>query len=91
MAKIGLTVSLVSAALAALGTAAASDPCAAIAGKKWVAPKDVRACFTSFQVDPEIKANVSYWYPQYLVLFLTRTLDCRGRQQDVGVPYLRKL
>ncbi|KAI0787068.1 hypothetical protein BC629DRAFT_1582239 [Irpex lacteus] len=44
MAKIGLTVSLVSAALAALGTAAASDPCAAIAGKKWV--------------DPEIKANI---------------------------------
>ncbi len=38
----------------------ASDPCAAIAGQKWVAPKDVRACFTSFKVDPEIKANVRF-------------------------------
>lgn len=37
----------------------ATDPCAVIAGQKWVAPKDVRACFTSFPVDPKIKANVS--------------------------------
>lgn len=36
----------------------ASDPCAAIAGQKWVAPKDVRACFTSFAVDPDLKSNV---------------------------------
>ena len=36
----------------------ASDPCAAIANKTWVAPSDVRACFTSFPVDPTIKANV---------------------------------
>ena len=35
-----------------------SDPCAAIASKQWVAPSDVRACFTSFQVDPAEKANV---------------------------------
>ncbi|KAH8103013.1 hypothetical protein BXZ70DRAFT_889701 [Cristinia sonorae] len=38
--------------------AKAIDPCAAIAGQKWVAPKDVRACFTSFKVDPAIKANI---------------------------------
>ena len=37
----------------------AVDPCAAIAGQEWVSPKDVRACFSSFPVDPEIKANVS--------------------------------
>lgn len=36
-----------------------SDPCAAIAGQKWVAPADVRACFTSFKVDPVEQANVS--------------------------------
>jgi len=36
----------------------ASDPCAAIAGQKWVAPKDLRACFTSVKVDPVIKENV---------------------------------
>ncbi|KAI0343270.1 hypothetical protein BDW22DRAFT_1413290 [Trametopsis cervina] len=36
----------------------AGDPCAAIAGQKWVAPSAVRACFTSFKVDPVIKANL---------------------------------
>lgn len=35
-----------------------SDPCAAIAGQKWVAPADLRACFTSVKVDPVIKENV---------------------------------
>lgn len=56
---------LLSSALSALGASVdntlvvkAVDPCAAIAGQKWVAPKDVRACFTSFKVDPVIKANV---------------------------------
>ena len=39
--------------------ARATDPCAAIGGQKWVAPSDVRKCFTSFAVDPTIKANVS--------------------------------
>ena len=38
------------------------DPCAAISGKKWVAPSDVRACFTSFKVDPVEQANVSADY-----------------------------
>lgn len=36
----------------------ASDPCAAIAGQKWVAPSDVRACFNSIPVDASTKANV---------------------------------
>ncbi|KAL4261125.1 Secondary metabolite-associated S41A peptidase [Pleurotus pulmonarius] len=36
----------------------APDPCAAIAGQKWVAPKDARACFKSIQVDPAIKTNI---------------------------------
>ena len=35
------------------------DPCAAVAGQDWVAPEDVRACFMSFPVDPEIKENVN--------------------------------
>lgn len=34
------------------------DPCAAVAGQRWVAPKDVRACDTSFKVDQAIKTNV---------------------------------
>lgn len=36
----------------------AADPCAVVGGQKWVAPSDLRACFTSFPVDPEVKANV---------------------------------
>ncbi|KAG6872704.1 hypothetical protein C0995_007372 [Termitomyces sp. Mi166 len=36
----------------------AVDPCAVIAGKKWVAPKDVRACYSSITVDPIIKTNI---------------------------------
>ena len=35
------------------------DPCAAISGQKWVAPADVRACFTSFNADRVEKDNVS--------------------------------
>ncbi|KAF8811657.1 hypothetical protein BYT27DRAFT_7183799 [Phlegmacium glaucopus] len=35
-----------------------SDPCAVIGGQKWVAPQDVRACFTSVKVDESIKANI---------------------------------
>ena len=45
----------------------APDPCAAIARKKWVAPSEVRACFTSFPVDSVEKASVSAIYdPPYL-------------------------
>ncbi|KAF8157203.1 hypothetical protein B0H34DRAFT_490777 [Crassisporium funariophilum] len=36
----------------------AADPCAKIGGQKWVAPQDVRACFTSAKVDQSIKANI---------------------------------
>ncbi|PPR00180.1 hypothetical protein CVT24_005078 [Panaeolus cyanescens] len=36
----------------------AADPCTVIAGQKWVAPKDLRACFTSAKVDPAIKSNI---------------------------------
>lgn len=38
--------------------AAKADPCAVIGGQKWVAPSDVRACFTSFKVDPAVKSNI---------------------------------
>jgi hypothetical protein len=34
------------------------DSCAALAGKRWVAPSDVRKCFRSFEVDEAIKSNV---------------------------------
>ncbi|KAJ3516434.1 hypothetical protein NLJ89_g1137 [Agrocybe chaxingu] len=34
------------------------DPCAEIAGKKWILPQEARACITSFPVDPLVKANI---------------------------------
>ncbi|KAJ6600067.1 hypothetical protein B0H10DRAFT_1958930 [Mycena sp. CBHHK59/15] len=34
------------------------DPCAIIGGKKWVAPSEVRACYSSVKVDPTIKSNI---------------------------------
>ncbi|KAJ7698268.1 hypothetical protein B0H17DRAFT_1050647 [Mycena rosella] len=34
------------------------DPCAVIAGQEWVAPEDVRACFSSFKLDRAIKSNI---------------------------------
>jgi hypothetical protein len=39
--------------------AAPADPCAAIGGKKWVAPSEVRACYKSFKLDNSVKNNVS--------------------------------
>ncbi|KAJ6499204.1 hypothetical protein C8R45DRAFT_1061350 [Mycena sanguinolenta] len=44
-------------ALSVLGTSA-QDPCAAIAGKKWISPQEARSCMFSFAVDEEIKANM---------------------------------
>ncbi|GLB42382.1 putative peptidase family S41 [Lyophyllum shimeji] len=35
-----------------------ADPCAAIAGQKWVSPKDVRACYSSIKVDQTLKTNI---------------------------------
>ncbi|KAJ7511260.1 hypothetical protein B0H11DRAFT_2152160 [Mycena galericulata] len=35
-----------------------ADPCAIIGGTEWAAPADVRACFSSFNVDPAIKSNI---------------------------------
>ncbi|KAF7428583.1 hypothetical protein PC9H_007809 [Pleurotus ostreatus] len=52
-------VSLLVLTLAAgLSAHAKGDPCAEISGKKWVSPREVRACFTSFPVEPLVKANI---------------------------------
>ncbi|KAJ7185372.1 hypothetical protein C8R46DRAFT_881566 [Mycena filopes] len=48
---------LLSATVSGLESSKA-DPCAAIGGQKWVAPSDVRACFSSFKVDETIKSNI---------------------------------
>ncbi|KAK7057101.1 hypothetical protein R3P38DRAFT_2839312 [Favolaschia claudopus] len=41
------------------GLSAAQDPCAAIAGKKWVSPQEARACMFSFPVDQDRKSSVN--------------------------------
>lgn len=59
-AKMQLAVSFVLASV--LAATAFADPCADISSSKWVTPKQVRACFTSFKVDQTLKANVSFLY-----------------------------
>ncbi|KAJ7577017.1 hypothetical protein C8J56DRAFT_1061728 [Mycena floridula] len=53
-----LLVALLGIASTATPSVFATDPCAAIGGKEWVAPQDLRACFKSFKVDPVIKQNI---------------------------------
>ncbi|KAJ7188135.1 hypothetical protein C8R46DRAFT_1157283 [Mycena filopes] len=36
----------------------AGDPCAAIAGRKWISPREARECMFSFPGDDELKANI---------------------------------
>ncbi|THH21164.1 hypothetical protein EW146_g370 [Bondarzewia mesenterica] len=58
--SLGRMISVTAVALAcSFGIAAAkADPCTVIAGKTWAAPSDVRACFTSFEVDEAVKSNI---------------------------------
>jgi hypothetical protein len=44
--------------LSIVGTTPVPDPCLAIAGKKWVFPREARACMSAFPLDSVIKANV---------------------------------
>ncbi|TFK38167.1 hypothetical protein BDQ12DRAFT_684077 [Crucibulum laeve] len=57
-ALVGLAFVAATNAIDADLSVRASDPCAAIGGKKWVAPKDVRACYSSIRVDQNIKTNI---------------------------------
>ncbi|KIY68655.1 hypothetical protein CYLTODRAFT_489574 [Cylindrobasidium torrendii FP15055 ss-10] len=61
------------AAAALFGVVAAQDPCASIAGRKWVAPADVRACFTSFAVNETEKTNILDVVNKTLSVFHTST------------------
>ncbi|KAL1739971.1 hypothetical protein HDZ31DRAFT_48432 [Schizophyllum fasciatum] len=45
-------------ALVAASSASAQDACAAIAGQKWAAPADVRACYSSFALNATHKENI---------------------------------
>jgi hypothetical protein len=49
------------------------DPCAIIAGKTWVLPKEARDCMSSFPLDESIRTNVSCIFIT-LVLHLPLTL-----------------
>ncbi|KAL5528063.1 hypothetical protein ACEPAF_7199 [Sanghuangporus sanghuang] len=53
-----LVISCLVTAVAAATIPRAPDPCAAISGKTWVAPSEVRACFESFPVVDSIKSNI---------------------------------
>lgn len=51
-------VPLVTAQDVSLAERVPVDACVAIAGQKWVAPQDLRACYESFKVDAAVKTNV---------------------------------
>ncbi|KAH8827563.1 hypothetical protein DL96DRAFT_1599472 [Flagelloscypha sp. PMI_526] len=51
-------VGFLAVAVGLTSTVQAQDPCAAIAGQKWVAASDARACFKSFAYNADIKANI---------------------------------
>ncbi|KAI0941993.1 hypothetical protein AcV7_002542 [Taiwanofungus camphoratus] len=53
---VGSLVDFGSAGQSGVAKSAQADPCAA--GQVWVSPEAVRACFESFPVEPEIKANI---------------------------------
>ncbi|KAK7047451.1 hypothetical protein VNI00_006682 [Paramarasmius palmivorus] len=41
-----------------LASPAPADPCTTIAGQKWVSPRDLKACYESFELDPAVKDNI---------------------------------
>uniref|UniRef100_A0A0W0FIA0 Uncharacterized protein n=1 Tax=Moniliophthora roreri TaxID=221103 RepID=A0A0W0FIA0_MONRR len=51
-------LALLSFAGLVLTVPAPADPCATIGGQKWVAPRDLKACYESFKVDPALKDNI---------------------------------
>ncbi|KAH9932970.1 uncharacterized protein B0H18DRAFT_870866 [Fomitopsis serialis] len=55
---LGYAGSVWASGLVAVIDSSQIDPCAAIANKTWVSPQDARACFSSFPVVPDIKANI---------------------------------
>ena len=51
------------------------DPCAIIAGKKWVLPKEARDCMSSFPLDKSIKTNVSCIFIQLDAYHINFAID----------------
>jgi len=56
---------------ACLATTIPIDPCAAIASKKWILPREARACMSATPVDPRLKANVGEWVLRQAIARLT--------------------
>ena len=76
-----------------VAAASAADPCAVVGGKKWVNPKDLRACFTSVKVDPVQKENVRLdLLPlRKPLLRIEHYQDHPSYQQDSSVSYFSQL
>ncbi|KZV95737.1 hypothetical protein EXIGLDRAFT_734781 [Exidia glandulosa HHB12029] len=54
-----------------LAAPAATDPCTTIAGAKWAAPADVRACLSSFPVNETLRANLVETVSKTILTFHT--------------------
>lgn len=59
MPKAGVWISFLGFATAILGATIPIDPCSSIAGKKWVLPREARACMSFSPVELNIKAKVT--------------------------------
>ena len=67
-AMLGRSLRVLSAVIPlALGLNPLPDPCALIAGKRWVLPSEARRCLGSFPLSPEVKSNVGPYSPSSLV------------------------
>ena len=51
--------------------ATAADPCSTIAGVKWAAPADVRACLSSFPVNETLRSNLVETVSKTILTFHT--------------------
>lgn len=70
------------------------DPCAFLAGAKWVAPKDLRACYESFPVDEAVKANVAFlpiFYEKKKQLMKSIFVDSRCCCKNTRLPHFGQL
>jgi len=85
--KALLWAGLVLAATLALAAPGKSDPCAAIAGKRWVAPSEARACLTAAPIDYVVKNNVRGAYSQLRYSNIICP-DLGGSNKDPCIPYV---
>ncbi|KAG5642979.1 hypothetical protein DXG03_001827, partial [Asterophora parasitica] len=80
LAFVAASLSLVGAAVLEESHRAPVDPCATVAGKKWVSPKEVRACYQSIKVDETLKGNIIEVITKSLAFHTSTNYEIRAPQ-----------